>query len=186
MIARRAEYASMTIVGDLGQATHPLAAGSWPELLARLGRRDAHTLELRTGYRVPQLIADYAARFLAPGITPTQSYRGGGTLAVRQVDDIGAAVLAAVRDAPHQATTAVIAADGTIERLAPLIDRTDVSLVPASLVKGLEYDHVIVVEPGDIVAAEPRGYSRLYVVLTRAVSGLVVLHRAPLPAALRD
>ena len=68
MIARRAEYASMTIVGDLGQATHPLAAGSWPELLARLGRRDARTLELRTGYRVPQVIADYAARFLAPAI----------------------------------------------------------------------------------------------------------------------
>jgi DNA helicase IV len=80
----------------------------------------------------------------------------------------------------------VIAADRTIDGLAPLIDRTDVSLVPASLVKGLEYDHVIVVEPGDIVAAEPRGYSRLYVVLTRAVSSLVVLHRAPLPAALRE
>jgi Superfamily I DNA and RNA helicases len=105
---------------------------------------------------------------------------------VRQVDDIEAAVLAAVRDAPHQATTAVIAADDTIDGLARLIDRPDVSLVPASLVKGLEYDHVIVVEPGDIVAAEPRGYSRLYVVLTRAVSGLVVLHRTPLPAALRE
>jgi DNA helicase IV len=48
MIARRAEYASMTIVGDLGQATHPLAAGSSSELLARLGRRDTRTLELRT------------------------------------------------------------------------------------------------------------------------------------------
>ena len=59
-------------------------------------------------------------------------------------------------------------------------------MVPASLVKGLEYDHVIVVEPADIVAAEPRGMSRLYVVLTRAVAGLVVLHHKPLPAALRD
>ena len=55
MIARRAEYASMTIVGDLGQATHPLAAASWPELLARLGRREVRTLELHTGYRVPQV-----------------------------------------------------------------------------------------------------------------------------------
>ena len=100
MIARRAEYASMTIVGDLGQATHPLAAGAWPELLARLGRRDARTLELRTGYRVPQVIAEYAARFLAPGITPTQSYRSGGTLTVRPVDDLAAALGHAVRDAP--------------------------------------------------------------------------------------
>src|SRR6185295_18336893 len=72
MIARRAEHASMTIVGDLGQATHPLAAGSWPALVARLGKRESRTLELNTGYRVPQAITDYAARYLAPGITPTR------------------------------------------------------------------------------------------------------------------
>ncbi|MFD0591434.1 HelD family protein [Catellatospora coxensis] len=65
MIARRAAYASMTIVGDLGQATHPLAAASWKELLARLDRREARMLDLRTGYRVPQTLADYAARMLA-------------------------------------------------------------------------------------------------------------------------
>jgi DNA helicase IV len=59
-----------------------------------------------------------------------------------------------------------------------------VSVVPASLAKGLEYDHVIVVEPADIVAAEDRGLNRLYVVLTRAVSRLSVLHAKPLPAAL--
>jgi hypothetical protein len=58
-----------------------------------------------------------------------------------------------------------------------------VSVVPAGLVKGLEFDHVVVVEPAAIVAAEPRGLHRLYVVLTRAVSRLDVLHRAPLPAA---
>jgi DNA helicase IV len=184
MIARRAEQASMTIVGDLGQATHPLAAGAWPELLARLGRRDTRTLELRTGYRVPQDIADYATRFLAPAIAATHSYRTGGTLSVRRVDDIEAAVREAVRAAPGDGSTAVIAADRAIEGLAPLLDQT-VTLLPASLVKGLEYDHVIVVEPGDIVAAEPRGYSRLYVVLTRAVASLVVLHRGPLPDAVR-
>jgi DNA helicase IV len=77
MIARRAEYASMTVVGDLRQATHPLAAGSWPQLLTRLGKREVRTLELHTGYRVPQVIADYAARLLAPGIAPTRSYRPG-------------------------------------------------------------------------------------------------------------
>jgi DNA helicase IV len=56
--------------------------------------------------------------------------------------------------------------------------------VPASIVKGLEYDHVIVVEPADIVAAEPKGLNRLYVVLTRAVSRLSVLHAKPLPGPL--
>jgi hypothetical protein len=44
---------------------------------------------------------------------------------------------------------------------------------------------VIVVEPGQIAAAESRGLHRLYVALTRAVSRLTVLHAEPLPAALR-
>jgi DNA helicase IV len=59
-------------------------------------------------------------------------------------------------------------------------------VVPAALAKGLEFDHVIVAEPGDIVGAEPRGLNRLYVVLTRAVSRLDVLHSGPLPALLAD
>ncbi|GIJ25088.1 hypothetical protein Vqi01_02500 [Micromonospora qiuiae] len=186
MIARRVEYASMTVVGDLGQATHPLAAESWPQLLARIGKREIRTLELHTGYRVPQVIAEYAARALAPGIAPTRSYRPGGTLSVRQVDDLHAALRDAARQAPRDAAVAVIAADDRAEALAGLIDAPDVAVVPASLVKGLEYDHVIVVEPAEIVAAEPRGMNRLYVVLTRAVATLVVLHHEALPAALRD
>ncbi|MGH3415015.1 MAG: HelD family protein, partial [Actinocrinis sp.] len=62
-----------------------------------------------------------------------------------------------------------------------------VVLVPASLAKGLEYDQVIVAEPADIVEAEYAevlGLRRLYVVLTRAVSVLTVLHARPLPAQL--
>jgi AAA domain len=184
MIARRAEYASMTIVGDLGQATHPLAAATWPDLMTRLGRREVRTLELHTGYRVPHLIASYAATYLAQGITPTESYRSGGSLSVRQAGDLGPAVREAIRSAGDDTTIAVIAADSAIPALAPYVD-PGVSLVPASLVKGLEYDHVIVVEPAEIVAAEPRGYSRLYVALTRAVAGLVVVHRTRLPDPLR-
>jgi superfamily I DNA/RNA helicase len=65
------------------------------------------------------------------------------------------------------------------------VDR--VTLVPATLAKGLEYDHVVVVEPARIVAGEPsrwQGLRRLYVVLTRAVSGLTVVHSQPLPEEL--
>jgi len=66
---------------------------------------------------------------------------------------------------------------------------TRVVVVPATLAKGLEYDHVVVVEPAGIVAAEPsrrQGLRRLYVVLTRAVSGLTVVHRVPLPPELAE
>jgi hypothetical protein len=168
MIARRAAHASMTIVGDLGQATHPLAVGSWPELVQRLGKREVRMLDLPTGYRVPQVIAEFAARALAPGSEPTRSFRPGGSLEIRQVDDLAAAVAG-----EHGA---VIAAD---HRAASL------NAIPVSQVKGLEYDRVVLVEPADIVAAEPRGMNRLYVALTRAVGELVILHSKPLPANLR-
>jgi superfamily I DNA/RNA helicase len=164
MIARRATHASMTIVGDLGQATHPLAAGSWSELMERLGKRDVRTLDLPTGYRVPQVIADFAALALAPGIEPTRSFRPGGTLEIREVDDLAAAVA--------RESGAIIAADHVAASL---------NAIPVSLVKGLEYDRVVLVEPADIVAAEPRGMNRLYVALTRAVAELVILHTKPLP-----
>jgi hypothetical protein len=60
-------------------------------------------------------------------------------------------------------------------------------LVPASLAKGLEFDHVVLVEPAALVAAEPdriTGLRRLYVCLTRAVTSLVIAHAQPLPAEL--
>jgi DNA helicase IV len=178
MIARRAAYASMTIVGDLGQATHPLAVDSWPELVRRLGKREVRTLDLPTGYRVPQVIADFAARALAPGIEPTRSFRPGGTLEIRQVNDLAAAVA--------QETGTVIAPDhlaATLQSHAVQL-ASSLNVVPVSQIKGLEYDRVVLVEPADIVAAEPRGMSRLYVALTRAVAEMVILHTKPLPANL--
>lgn len=44
-----------------------------------------------------------------------------------------------------------------------------VSVLPAALAKGLEFDHVVVVEPAAIAAAGERDANRLYVALTRAV-----------------
>jgi DNA helicase IV len=72
---------------------------------------------------------------------------------------------------------------GGIEAARPEEDGR-VALVPASLAKGLEYDHVIVIEPADIIGADPRGLNRLYVALTRAVSRLDVLHCRDLPRQL--
>jgi hypothetical protein len=167
MIARRAAHASMTIVGDLGQATHPLAVASWPELMQRLGKREVRSLDLPSGYRVPQVIADFAARALAPGIEPTRSFRPGGTLEIREVDDLAAAV------AQERGTV-----------IAPDYLAASLQAIPVSQIKGLEYDRVVLVEPADIVAAEPRGMNRLYVALTRAVAELVILHTKPLPANL--
>jgi hypothetical protein len=73
------------------------------------------------------------------------------------------------------------------EELPPDAGPPRVSLIPATVAKGLEYDHVVVVEPTTITEAEPderTGLRRLYVVLTRAVSRLTVVHHRPLPELL--
>jgi superfamily I DNA/RNA helicase len=58
------------------------------------------------------------------------------------------------------------------------------AIVPVTLAKGLEFDHVVLVEPGRIATGEAYGLRRLYVALTRAVSRLTVFHAEPLPAEL--
>lgn len=73
---------------------------------------------------------------------------------------------------------------GMLGRTENALEHFRLVCVPASLAKGLEFDGVVAVEPAHIVDAEPRGLNRLYVVLTRAVSALTVLHALPLPAEL--
>jgi superfamily I DNA/RNA helicase len=104
--------------------------------------------------------------------------------------------VAAVRAAlDHDGSIGVIAADAAVAGLTKALtaaglevgtadDDGRVTVLPATLAKGLEYDHVIVVEPAEIVEAEQRGLNRLFVVLTRAVSRLDVLHVRPLPTPL--
>ena len=58
------------------------------------------------------------------------------------------------------------------------------SLLPAALAKGLEFDAVVVVEPARIAAAGTRGVRLLYVAMTRAVQHVVLLHSLGLPAEL--
>ncbi|GAB1688826.1 HelD family protein [Krasilnikovia sp. M28-CT-15] len=204
-IARRSEHGSITLLGDLAQGTAPWAATDWRDTLAHLGKPDAAVVPLTTGFRVPAVVVALANRLLpALGVDVPEavSLRRDGDLAVVDVAepaDLDAAVLVEVTAAlDHEGSVAVIAADAAVDRLRahlaaagiPAATPDDVetaarvTVVPATVVKGLEYDHVIVAEPADIVAAEPRGLHRLYVVLTRAVSRLSVVHAQPLPEPL--
>src|SRR6185369_563690 len=101
---------------------------------------------------------------------------------VRAAHDHEGSISVIAADAAVPALTAALVADGIAVADPEAEER--VTVLPATLAKGLEYDHVIVVEPADIVAAEERGLHRLYVVLTRAVSRLAVVHAKPLPAPL--
>lgn len=165
------------------------------------GRPQATVEVLRKGYRVPASVVEFAARLLpviAPGIAPPEPVRSNpGRLDVTRVaGDLATAAAEATEDvAAREGSVGVIVADTASDEVAAALQRADVpfgrledddriTLVPATLAKGLEYDHVVVVEPAAIVAAEPAGLRRLYVVLTRAVSSLTVVHREPLPEAL--
>lgn len=211
-VGRRCATGSATVLGDVAQATTAWAAGSWEETLRHLGKPGAVREELTQGFRVPRQVIEYAARllpFAAPRLAPPTSVRqAAGGLDVLAVADVPDAVATAAADAlGREGSIGVIAADAAIDALTKALtvrgvghavlggeepddaegETPRVVLVPASLAKGLEYDQVIVVEPADIVEAEYAeilGLRRLYVVLTRAVSALTVLHARPLPPQL--
>ncbi|HEY2550086.1 MAG TPA: AAA family ATPase [Streptosporangiaceae bacterium] len=208
-IGRRCATGSATVLGDLAQGTTPWAAESWHQLLRNLGKQEADLRVLDTGYRVPRQILDFASRLLAsiaPNLSPARSIRQDpGALVITEASQaaLGSALSAACADAlSRPGSAAVIAADDQAAQLSQLLGAAGVghallddagagqngqqlTIVPVSLAKGLEFDQVIVVEPARIVAAESRGTHRLYVALTRAVSRLTVLHAEPLPASLR-
>jgi DNA helicase IV len=208
-LGRRCVTGSLTVLGDLAQGTSASAAGDWPTLLRHLGKPDARLAVLDRGFRVPAQIIEYAARLLpaiAPGLAaPTSVRRAEGSLRITAttVAALPGAVLDACRDRlAGVGSVGLIAADADVAGLhdglraaglePALLGRDEDALessrlvcVPASLAKGLEFDAVVVAEPARIVAAEPRGLHRLYVVLTRAVSALHVVHAEPLPPALR-
>ncbi|MGI5376418.1 HelD family protein [Streptomyces sp. CA-251387] len=197
-IARRAAFGSLTVLGDLAQGTTPWAARSWETVLRHLGKPDAMVVPLTTGFRVPGAVLALANRLLERldvEVPSARSLRGDGELRVRQAGgDLLGAVVGAVRDAlAREGSVGVVAADGDVRRVREALGAAGieaggadelgarVAVVPASVVKGLEYDHVVAVEPAAIVEAEARGLHRLYVVLTRAVAGLEVVHGRPLP-----
>ncbi|MGW0089954.1 HelD family protein [Streptomyces sp. NPDC003328] len=205
-VGRRCTTGSATVLGDLAQGTTPWATRSWQEALAHLGKSDAMVEELTAGFRVPTDVITYASRLLphiAPGLAPVASVRENpGFFQVRAISASGEVVAACAELLRNEGSTGLIAADARIPVLAEALTaagigylgpgeetthETRLTLVPASLAKGLEYDYVVLDEPQAVVDGEPderTGLRRLYVALTRAVSGLVVTHAAPLPTQL--
>jgi hypothetical protein len=210
-VGRRASTGSVTVLGDLAQATTPWGVRSWGSALAHLGKPDAVVDQLTRGFRVPGEVIEFAARLLpliAPDLEPPVSVRRTrGELAVTPVASMVPAVAAAVTSVLDRVgSVGVIVPDPLVPAVSAALDvpfalvgasvdpesaevefDSRLDLVPASLAKGLEFDHVVLVEPADVVAGEPdelTGLRRLYVCLTRAVTSLTVLHEKPLPSAL--
>ena len=206
MSARRSRNGSMTLVGDIAQATGPLSCDSWEELLEQLPSKwRSRTTELSVGYRLPEPIACYAAKLL-DGINPDLAMpvavqREGTPPSVIRADKetLFSQVAAAVKqEAADAATVAVIVPDDKTEATADALRSagiecataydgalsTTVSVLPVRYAKGLEVDAAIVLEPAEIIKQTAKGTQSLYVALTRAMRRLTVIHTDPLPEAL--
>ena len=208
MVSRRSLSGSMTVVGDLAQATGPVAPTAWSEVLAHLAPgRSARTVELSVNYRTPDevmRVSSNVLRVAAPWVSPPRSVRVTGEVPAVVAVEAGGLVAEVVARAEHEAT---VVRDGTVGVVAPgsLVpalaeglagaglsfgearrDGLDfaITVVPVEVVKGLEFDSVVVVEPASIVEEEPQGLRALYVALTRATRRLTVLHERPLPPAM--
>ncbi|MGW2743154.1 HelD family protein [Streptomyces sp. NPDC001450] len=208
LLMRRCPTRSMTLVGDPAQTAEAAGVGSWSKILQPyVEDRWEHT-RLGVNYRTPAEIMELAAAVVRaenPDFEPPSSVRSTGVRPwVRATDDLPGAVAKAVDEltpSPKLSASleqggtpkgrlAVIAPrhlhrklaarlDGVTADAEPDLTRSVVLLDPRQS-KGLEFDSVLVVEPGRY------GTSDLYVALTRATQRLGVLHTGPLPRGLAE
>lgn len=209
MASRRSLNGSMTVVGDIAQATGALAPDDWNDILAHLpDQRPSRVIGLSVGYRIPDGIMELANRVMmaaTPTLRAPISVRAGDEhpefVAVDQPDqlfiEVAAATAAMVDDIPG-GSIAIVAPDDLVDSVAGALAtagieharatrsglNAGVTVVPVSVVKGLELDGVVVVEPAAIVAGEQQGLRALYVALTRSTRRLTVVHAEPLPASM--
>ncbi len=179
MVSRRTVDGSLTMLGDVAQATGPVTYGRWQELEPYLPDDvEVRIEELRHAYRVPAEIMDMALPLLeriAPDVEPPLAYRQGGALPKLVCVPEGESLQAAAREA-------AAFDDGLLAIIGPrsLVKSNvmeDVFLLTPREAKGLEFDHVVVVEPALIVEeGGERGLRELYVALTRPTKTLVVVH----------
>jgi DNA helicase IV len=210
MATRRSLNGSMTIVGDIAQATGPLAPDRWKDVLAHLpDRKPSRVIGLSVGYRIPSQIMELANRVMAvatPSLRAPRSVRIGDA-APRILEATGAAGIAtavadevrAMLDELPRGSLGVVAPDAMVDDLSRELSElgvehgsairtgldAGVTMVPVSVAKGLELDGVVVVEPDRIVRDGSHGMRSLYVALTRSTQRLSVVHSGDLPVPLR-
>jgi DNA helicase IV len=220
VLKRRDLTGSMTIVGDMGQATTAASSASWEALLNVLApRRAPSRVDLTVSYRTPEEVLDFAAATLleaAPDLEPPRPVRRAGTAPiVRQVsvEDFDVALVELTReeiDAVAPGRVAVIVSgvrvdeivatlrDGGLDAVDPRDPESkglgaDLVVLAAEGANGLEFDAVVVVEPGQIAnrgaldstSVTPRGLRTLYVALTRPTRRLAIIACRELPHTIR-
>jgi DNA helicase IV len=207
LLMRRCPSRSMTVVGDVAQTSELAGTSSWQQALEPYVDHRWRLEELTVNYRTPAEIMAVGAGVLAgidPSLRPPRSVRQTGVqpwgmrvdparltdcladIVVREAAEVADGRLGVIVPAGHEyelgrAVTKAMP-EAAIGEQPDLESRVVVLTVRQA--KGLEFDSVVVVEPGRIAAESVRGYSDLYVAITRATQRLGVLHSQPLPAGL--
>jgi DNA helicase IV len=203
-LARRCPKGSVTLLGDLSQATGVWVRDDWSELTGHFGA-PSRTATLSIGYRVPRAVLALAGRqlpLISPGLAAPASIREGlGEPTVVRADAadlVAEAVRAAEIAAAGGLKTALIVPDHRYEettarcrqRGTAVGDGRDgdfsaqITVLPAGLCKGLEFNAVVLMAPDEITAGSTRGRRLLYVAMTRCTQALTLVHAARLPAGL--
>ncbi|WP_067171532.1 HelD family protein [Microtetraspora niveoalba] len=206
MVMRRCPTRSMTVVGDIAQTGSAAGAASWGRVLDPYVKGRWREAALSVNYRTPAEIMAVAADVLAlvgPGLKAPESVRETGErpwaarvpgpatglvpLVRREVVPDGrlAVIVPHAREA-ELGEALVAGVPGAVAGPGPAALDAPVCVLTVADAKGLEFDSVIVVEPGEILRESPRGPSDLYVALTRATRRLGVIHSGPLPGALES
>ncbi len=210
MLCRRSLNGSMTIVGDIAQSTGAWAHSNWDEILEHLPeRRPSRMAELTVGYRIPAPIMELASKVLVeagPGLSPPVSVRSEGDkpcivpvdqeqFLVKQLVETTAAEI----ELAGSGNVALICPQNMYQALVLGFQTEGVdfgrgdhqgleqqlTIMPIHLVKGLEVDTAIVVEPSLIFSEQTQGARSLYVACTRATKRLLLVHTHPLPELIR-
>jgi DNA helicase IV len=219
VLKRRDLTGSMTIVGDMGQATTASSSASWNAVLDVLEPRRVPTrVDLTVSYRTPEEVLDFAAPTLlaaAPDLVPPRPVRRAGfapTVDLVCADDFAATLVSITRRevaAVAPGRVAVIVAGQRIEEMVEILNvngldavdprdqesrglGADLVVLAAEGANGLEFDAVVVVEPGQIASrgakdhssVTPRGLRTLYVAMTRPTRRLAIVACEALPETL--
>jgi DNA helicase IV len=179
VLKRRDLSGSMTIVGDMGQATTAASSASWNAVLDVLEpRRPPERVDLTVSYRTPEEVLDFAAPTLqaaSSGLTPPRAVRRAGfdPRVVRTTPTAWAADLAAAvteeRDVVAPGRVAVIVTQSRVDEVVAALSAAglspsdprdeagpglsaDVVVLAAEGANGLEFDAAVVVEPAEIAS----------------------------------
>ncbi|GII51836.1 DNA helicase [Planotetraspora thailandica] len=203
-VMRRCPSRSMTIVGDIAQTGTAAGAASWGRMLGPYLQDRWREAGLTVNYRTPaelMAVASQVLELVGPDLKAPESVRQTGERPwALKVDDMAGRLAPVVREEiveggrlvvivparDAERLGAVIAAEvpGAATGAGPATLDASVAVLSVADAKGLEFDSVIVVEPGRILTESPRGPSDLYVALTRATRRLGVIHTGGLPAVL--